>query len=138
MLWRQVIGYWKSAVVMVAIAYLSLLREPNLILPSITGLDKWIHGMMYLVLTLVLLWDVKTMWRRRSANGVDGFRVKKLWLVISIMSIVYGGIMEVLQEKYFYPRTGDWRDWIADCVGVLVGVSIWLIVGELYERRMVK
>ena len=91
MLWRQVIGYWKSAVVMVVIAYLSLLREPNLILPSITGLDKWIHGMMYLVLTLVLLWDVKTMWRRRSANGVDEFRVKKLWLVISIMSIVYGG-----------------------------------------------
>ena len=39
---------------------------------------------------------------------------------------------------FFYPRTGEWLDWLADGVGVLIGSTIWLIAQKIHERRMAK
>ena len=124
MLWRKVIGYWKSILVLSAIAYLSLLREPSISLPYVIGLDKWIHAIMYLVLTLTLLWDSQ--------------QRPKLWWIVGVFSAIFGGFIEVLQEQFFYPRTGDWMDWLADCIGVIVAIIVWLIGVKWYEKRMVK
>lgn len=124
MLWRKVIGYWKSIVVLSAIAYVSLLREPSISLPYVIGLDKWIHAIMYLVLTLTLLWDSQ--------------QRPKLWWIVGVFSAIFGGFIEVLQEQFFYPRTGDWMDWLADCIGVIVAIIVWLIGVKWYEKRMVK
>ena len=124
MLWRKVIGYWKSIVVLSAIAYVSLLREPNISLPYVIGMDKWIHAIMYLVLTLTLLWDSQ--------------QSPKLWWIVGVFSAIFGGFIEVLQEQFFYPRTGDWMDWLADCIGVIVAIIVWLIGVKWYEKRMVK
>lgn len=124
MLWRKVIGYWKSILVLSAIAYLSLLREPTISLPYVIGMDKWIHVIMYLVLTLTLLWDSQ--------------QRPKLWWIAGVFSAIFGGLIEVLQEQFFYPRTGDWMDWLADCIGVIVAIIVWLIGVKWYEKRMVK
>ena len=124
MLWRKVIGYWKSILVLSAIAYLSLLREPTISLPYVIGMDKWIHAIMYLVLTLTLLWDSQ--------------QRPKLWWIVAVFSAIFGGFIEVLQEQFFYPRTGDWMDWLADCIGVIVAIIVWLIGVKWYEKRMVK
>ena len=124
MLWRKVIGYWKSIVVLSAIAYISLLREPSISLPYVIGMDKWIHAIMYLVLTLTLLWDSQ--------------QSPKLWWIVGVFSAIFGGFIEVLQEQFFYPRTGDWMDWLADCIGVIVAIIVWLIGVKWNEKRMVK
>lgn len=124
MLWRKIIGYWKSILVLSAIAYLSLLREPTISLPYVIGMDKWIHAIMYLVLTLTLLWDSQ--------------QRPKLWWIAAVFSAIFGGFIEVLQEQFFYPRTGDWMDWLADCIGVIVAIIVWLIGVKWYEKRMVK
>ena len=124
MLWRKVIGYWKSIFVLSAIAYLSLLREPSISLPYVIGMDKWIHAIMYLVLTLTLLWESQ--------------QSPKLWWIVGVFSAIFGGFIEVLQEQFFYPRTGDWMDWLADCIGVIVAIIVWLIGVKWYEKRMVK
>lgn len=124
MLWRKVIGYRKSILVLSAIAYLSLLREPTISLPYVIGMDKWIHAIMYLVLTLTLLWDSQ--------------QRPKLWWIVGVFSAIFGGFIEVLQEQFFYPRTGDWMDWLADCIGVIVAIIVWLIGVKWYEKRMVK
>ena len=124
MLWRKIIAYWKSILVLCAIVYISLLREPIVSLPHIAGIDKWVHIIMYLVLTLNLLWDSP--------------RSPKCWWIAGTFAAVFGGFIEIMQEQFFYPRTGDWMDWLADCIGVVVGVIIWLIGYKCYERRMVK
>lgn len=110
--------------VLSAIAYLSLLREPSISLPYVIGMDKWIHAIMYLVLTLTLLWDSQ--------------QSPKLWWIAGVFSAIFGGFIEVLQEQFFYPRTGDWMDWLADCIGVIVAIIVWLIGVKWYEKRMVK
>lgn len=100
------------------IAYLSLLRESNVALPSISGVDKLIHLTMYIVLTWVLIWD--------SIHAeIKGWR----WVLVTmLLPAVFGGLIEILQDEFFYPRTGDWQDWAADCVGVLAACAIWWIV----------
>ena len=126
MLWRKIIGYWKSIVVLSAIGYVSLMRESSIAMPHIAGMDKWIHSSMYLLLTIILLWDSRRLTPPQS------------WLIVAIFSAIYGGFIEVLQEYFFYPRTGDWMDWLADCVGVIIGLGLWIIGVKWYEQRMAK
>lgn len=136
MLWRKALIYWRSFMVVCAITYVSLLREPSVVLPSITGVDKYVHGLMYLFLTWVLLWDSMGTRCYLGANGKDKCPSWKLWLTVIIFPVIYGGFIEILQEKFFYPRTGDWIDWLADCAGVLIGVGLWTMGKNWYERRM--
>jgi transcriptional regulator with XRE-family HTH domain len=69
-------------------------------------------------------------------SGKIGLQKGRLWLVAVILPIAYGGIIEVLQEHFFYPRTGDWMDWLADCIGAWVGIGTWYIGQKWHERRV--
>lgn len=126
MLWRKIVGYWKSIVAICLIAYGCLLRKPLYTMPPIENGDKWVHWLAFMILTLFLFWDSK-------AIGVKSW---KTWLLSVLFPVIYGGFIEVLQDKFFYPRIGDWRDWLADCMGVLVGIIVWLIIQKWNERRV--
>ena len=126
MLWRKIVGYWKSIVAICLIAYGCLLRKPLYTMPPIENGDKWVHWLAFMILTLFLFWDSK-------AIGVKSW---KTWLLSVLFPVIYGGFIEVLQDKFFYPRIGDWRDWLADCMGGLVGIIVWLIIQKWNERRV--
>ena len=128
MLWRKALTYWRSILVACAIAYGCLLRKPLYTLPPIEHGDRWAHWLAFMVLALVLQWDSK----------IAGLNNGPRWLVVALLPILYGGLIEVIQEKYFYPRTGDWMDWVADVVGVVFGIGLWWIGEKIYERRMGK
>ena len=128
MFWRKALTYWRSLLVICIIAYGCLLRKPLYMLPPIENGDKWAHWLVFMVLTLVLLWDSKK-------AGLQSWR---MWVLAMVFPIVYGGFIEILQELYFYPRTGDWVDWLYDTIGMLIGVTIWWIGQKWYERRVVK
>jgi VanZ family protein len=138
MFWRKALIFWKSIVIVCAIAYVSLLREPSVALPPISGIDKYMHMLMYLVLTWTLLWDSETLEWYRSGNGNSGRKVWKWWFIVLIFPILYGGCIELLQETYFSPRTGEWLDWGADCIGVILAIVTWLVGQWWYARRMDK
>ena len=126
MLWRKTLTYWRSLAIVCTIAHVCLLREPHVTLPPVTDMDKWAHGVMYLVLALVMLWD----------NKKVGIQASYSWMIVVLFSAIFGGFIEILQEQFFYPRTGDWMDWVADCIGTWVGVGIWYIGQKWHERRM--
>ena len=126
MLWRKTLIYWRSLAIVCTIAYVCLLREPHVTLPPVTDMDKWAHGVMYLVLALVMLWD----------NKKVGIPASYSWVIVVLLAAIFGGFIEILQEYFFYPRTGDWMDWLADCIGTWVGVGIWYIGQKWHERRM--
>lgn len=113
----------------VVILYGSLIREPHFRLPPINGADKWAHLLMYAALGAALLWDL-------VRDRVSGWR---MWLIALVVPVAFGGIIEVLQENFFYPRTGDWWDWLADIVGTVIGCIIAYIVAHWwYGRRTQK
>ena len=124
---RLIGGYWKSIVVGIGILYVSLVRDPGISLPSITGVDKWVHCLMYAILGIAICWD---------SIGLK-MRGGLLWLIALVVPMVYGGIIEIVQELWFAPRSGEWMDWLADCIGVVVGVVLVMIIKRLYSNRHV-
>jgi VanZ family protein len=116
-------GYWKSIIWAAIIAYGCLLREPRLPLPPMEGGDKWLHLIFFAILGALLYWE----------SGKIGLQKGRLWLVAVILPIAYGGIIEVLQEHFFYPRTGDWIDWATDCIGIIFGAGIAYAVKKLIK-----
>lgn len=106
-------GFWKTLLVAVIILYSSLLREPHFTLPPVDYGDKWAHLLVYALLSFIAYWESKR-------SGLFGWRIT---LIAIGIPIIYGGLIEVLQACWFYPRTGSWLDWLADCIGVLIGSS---------------
>ncbi|HET9744569.1 MAG TPA: VanZ family protein [Chitinophagaceae bacterium] len=74
-------------------------------------LDKWIH--IFLFLVLVFLWC--------RAYPV---KARKIFLIITIVCILYGVVMELVQQ-YFIPfRSFDLRDMIANSIGAAAGYFV--------------
>lgn len=113
---KRALHYIPTLVLAVLIAYLSLIRDPGFRLPqfNVSFLDKWAHLLMYFVFGAAFTYDL---WR-------DGCRSWQYALMAVLLPTIYGGIIEILQENFFYPRTGEWLDWAADAIGALTGFAV--------------
>ncbi len=116
---KRVWTYIPTILVAGIILYLSLMRNVHIsFTDTIPYFDKIAHLLMYLALAFIFTY---TMLRNQLSTT-------KTIILGSLLPIVYGGAIELLQEYYFSPRTGDWFDWIADTIGVVIGcfASIYL------------
>lgn len=118
-------GYWKTIIVAGIILYASLLREPRFSLPTLIHGDKWMHMLSYALLGAMAWWD-------STSSGNSGWKRTAIAIVFPIL---YGGIIEWLQELWFYPRTSDWIDWAADSIGVLIGCAITVVMYNTTKRK---
>lgn len=78
-------------------------------------LDKWVH--IFLFLILVWLWSL-------TYKKVEAFKVKKIFITITVLSIVYGIMMEIVQHFFIPFRSFDIGDMIADSIGAIAGYFI--------------
>ncbi len=92
------------------------------------GQDKVVHFLMYAFLAFVLAWDF---YRQKT-----DFATSAMYLAAVALPILYGGAIEVLQENFFPPRSGDWCDWLADMAGAATGYcAARLVVPKVAKRR---
>lgn len=81
--------------------------------------DKIVHYLMYLGLS-----------GATALNYIHGKQGRisfgKLLLFAFIFPILYGGLIEILQQGFFPPRSGDWFDFLADALGSLTALPIAL------------
>ena len=82
-------------------------------------MDKWTHLVMYGGTTSVIWWEYL-----RHHQQLDK-RELVLWALLGM--IILGGIVELLQAYCTTTRSGEWLDFYADTVGVLLGNAIGLI-----------
>jgi VanZ family protein len=122
---RLIRAYWKSVIICIGILYVSLVRDPGIHLPTFVGADKWVHLLMYALLGAVATYD-------SIRIQLSGWR---LWLVATLLPILFGGIIELVQEQWFAPRSGEWIDWLADGIGVIIGTIAILIINQLYHKK---
>ena len=103
-----------SSIVTVAVLYLTLVPQP---LPppdvEIPFADKLVHGLMFAVIAINYAVD----WSRHSHRRFVSIK-ESLW--ISLISILFGGVVEFLQWAMNVGRSGDGfhcrRNWRSDCV----------------------
>jgi VanZ family protein len=92
-----------------------LLLMPSYAVPKAFDFyDKAQHGLMFATLTVAGLLAYPQ-------------RVK----VVVWGLVAYGGLMEVLQSLLTTTRHGDWFDWLADSVGIVVGLGACLLSQKL-------
>lgn len=119
--------YPLSHLVTAVIIILSLAPIPDVPqLASINLFDKWTHFIMYAGLCLVIWWEYlrqhrTTDWRRVSIGAI-------------LLPIILGGLMELGQTHLTTCRSGEWLDFIADSVGVLLALMIaYPILSRIYR-----
>ena len=101
---------------------------PETPLDHVKFIDKWTHLVMYGGTCSVIWWEyVNT---HQQLNG----RKLLLWAVLGMIAL--GGLMELLQAYCTTTRSGEWLDFFADSVGVVLGTLIGLLLSKLYRIRL--
>lgn len=70
---------------------------------------------MYLVLSGMLVVDYRRSKLPRS-NKLSYF------IICIILPAFLGGMVEIVQPVFFAPRTASWLDWLADLLGIGIGL----------------
>ena len=118
--------YIPAGVVAIAIALLSLWEHPTLPPLVLRWSDKTWHTLMYVVQAVALLLPL----------ALEGAKREGLWKHYAgawVLTVGYGGLMEVLQATCTRTRTGDWIDFVAD----IIGASIGLVLVAIYRALRV-
>lgn len=103
-----------------AILILILSVIPAIDTPSISWMepDKLVHVIFYIILTLLIC---------RALISKKGHSSKWIILFIGlIVSVLYGGLIEIIQEQLLSWRSGDLLDFAADAVGAVLGSLIFI------------
>lgn len=85
---------------------------------DLISLDKFIHAFIFAVLVLLLL---------RGCKKQNQFAVIAKYAILFsvIASVLYGGLLELMQTYCFTARSGDWFDFAANSVGSFAGVYVY-------------
>jgi VanZ family protein len=108
-----------SAAVAIVILYLSLASTDNLDKISIfhfPGADKLLHAGMYFFFMTVIVIEKRKIFERVS-----------VLLLISIIPLLYGGLMEILQSMLTVNREGSILDFFSNGAGIFLSVAMFLL-----------
>ena len=128
MLTHYIKTYPLGLLVTLAILVLSLAPIPEV--PAVEDVplaDKWTHMVMYATLTLTIWWQYLRShkcicWQRLIVFGV-------------LAPAAWGGLMELAQAYLTTYRSGDWWDFVANSIGVLIAVVIGLAVHRRFLKK---
>jgi VanZ family protein len=90
---------------------------------NIPNIDKIVHFGMYFGLTSVIILE-----NRKNLNG--GYSL----LLIALIALLYGILIEFMQSALTVTRTGNFYDALADFVGILVSILLWLWLKPFVKR----
>ena len=91
------------------------------------GSDSQLHFFAYFVNTLAILFAV--VWRPGRRTGRFGVRT----LLVVVIMLVLGGLIEIAQGG-FVNRDSQFTDWIADSVGVMLALMLFVTLRRAYQR----
>lgn len=117
---------WPALIVYCVIFYLCCMFAPAEaeIEMEVPHFDKVIHFFMYMGLT-----GVSAIYYIHDRKGV--IDMTKLILGALLLPIIYGGLIEIIQENLIEGRGGDWFDFLADILGSITGLMIALRYKDL-------
>lgn len=96
---------------------------PNVPVQWKIGPDKIVHALMFSGLPFSILWG----YRDRFIKGDLNFRIKSCVIVL-MLAITYGAVTELLQSYVFVGRYGSVFDFLADVIGCIIGVFVFVLI----------
>jgi len=95
-------------------------------LEDVPLMDKWVHFVMYAVLSAAMWWDCRC--RHQSMS----FSYYGLML---LFPTCLGGLLELVQAYLTTCRSGEWLDAVADAIGALIGTFICYIISMIWKEK---
>lgn len=124
---RLILRYTVSWLLIVAILLACFLPVPETEMDDVPFIDKWVHILMYLVLSSSLWIEYL-----RSHTHIDYL---KLCVGAIVLPIALSGLIELGQAYCTTTRSGDWLDFLANVTGVGLGALLGFTV---YRRHFLK
>jgi len=100
---------------------------PETPLNNVSLIDKWTHLVMYGTLCAVIWWEYLRQHRELNA--------RRLFLWAFLAPVAMGGLVELAQAYCTNGhRSGDWLDFAANSLGVILGTIIGLIMSAIFKK----
>lgn len=99
--------------------------DPKLNIPN---LDKAVHFVMYFIMSIFLCSELRYQTR---------LSLRTVYTIAIGFSIIYGGLIEILQYRYFN-RGGDWWDLLADVLGGIAGCLLYPIAKKQKDKLVAR
>lgn len=119
MIKRLLIQHAYKSAFLWAIIIFALCAMPGKFIPSASWLellsfDKWVHASVFFI--LVWLFSIGI-----SLNKHPSY----FMFFICPTSIIYGGLLEIMQAKVFSERSADWQDFVANTFGCIMALVFY-------------
>lgn len=125
-LYSKLALFMKPFIWLLFIAVLSLMPAedlPKMPLRDLPQYDKMVHFTMYFILAVLLVKPLIIL-------------QYPVWLVVLFISVLIGGLIEILQFAITNYRSASWFDFVADITGAITGLLAFgkLVAGKSWER----
>lgn len=124
---KLILRYTVSWLLIAAILLASFIHVPETPMDDVPLMDKWIHIVMYFTLASSLWIEYL-----RSHSRIHYF---KLCIGAIVLPILMSGLIELLQAYCTETRSGDWLDFLANTIGVVLSA---LLGFAWYRRQFLK
>jgi len=95
--------------------------------PSIPHFDKLVHAGLYFILASFIL-PVLDLSKHNIVSKLS------IPIVLSIV-IIYGGFIEIAQDRWFTVRSGDTFDFLADIAGGVLAIGFYFIFSKKFFKK---
>ena len=119
-----------SITIILIVAYLSFFHPPSLEVPTFSGMDKVAHFCMYAGLSGMLWIEFLLNHRKKTMD------IRYAIIGAIICPIIFGALIEILQQYMTDYRQGDILDFIANTSGVIISsVICWYVIRPLIIKK---
>lgn len=123
-----ILRYPLSIAIILLVTFLSFFKPPSTDFDDVPGIDKLVHTGMYFVMASFLWWEFYKGQKNTHAP------IWHAWVGAFLCPLLYGGIVELLQEYCTKHRGGEWLDFAANSAGVIIAA----VVGYYFLPKMLK
>ena len=127
-----IFSFWPSFVWASIILVLSLFsgeKVNQLSIFKIQYADKIAHFGMYFIFSYLIMYGFKNFY----LNDIVKHRIQA-YIFALFISILFGGLMEILQMYLNLARSPEFNDFVADSVGTLLALLLFEFLDKIYRR----
>ena len=103
---------------------------PETPLDNVKFIDKWTHLVMYGGTCSIIWWEHLRLCKKETRRP----NLRALFWFALVGMIILGGLVELGQAYCTTTRSGEWLDFYADSVGVLLGNAFGLLLKSVITK----